>query len=70
MKKSHNLFSNIAFNLAEKNLGKTKDNPSVGCVIVKNSSVISSGCTSLNGRPHAELMLLTKISISKDHTCM
>ncbi len=60
MKKSHNLFSNIAFNLAEKNLGKTKDNPSVGCVIVKNSSVISSGCTSLNGRPHAEFNALNK----------
>lgn len=60
MKKSHSLFSNIAFNLAEKNLGKTKDNPSVGCVVVKNNSVISSGCTSLNGRPHAEFIALNK----------
>ena len=58
--KSHSLFSNIAFNLAEKNLGKTKDNPSVGCVVVKNNSVISSGCTSLNGRPHAEFIALNK----------
>ncbi len=60
MKKSHNLFSNLAFNLAEKNLGKTKDNPSVGCVVVKNNVVISSGYTSLNGRPHAEYNALNK----------
>ena len=38
---------------AERN-GFTGLNPSVGCVVVKNNSVISSGCTSLNGRPHAE----------------
>ena len=54
MKQNHNFFSNLAFNLAESNLGKTKKNPSVGCVIVKNNSVISSGVTSINGRPHAE----------------
>ena len=29
-------------------------NPTVGCVIVKNKSVISSGVTSVSGRPHAE----------------
>ena len=54
MKQNHNFFSNLAFNLAESNLGKTKKNPSVGCVIVKNNSVVSSGVTSINGRPHAE----------------
>ena len=48
MKINHNLYSNLAFNLAEKNLGKTNKNPSVGCVIVKNNSVISSGTTSYN----------------------
>ena len=35
MKTSHNFFFNLAFNLAENNLGKTKTNPSVGCVVVK-----------------------------------
>ena len=39
---------------AQKNLGNTDENPSVGCVITKNNSVISVGCTSINGRPHAE----------------
>jgi len=50
----HKFFLSLAFNLAEKNLGKTRNNPSVGCVIVKNNSVLSSGVTSINGRPHAE----------------
>ena len=38
MKINHNYFSNLAFNLAERNLGKTGLNPSVGCVVVKNNS--------------------------------
>lgn len=60
MKINHNNFLNIAFNLAKINLGKTKSNPSVGCVVVKNDSVISSGYTSRNGRPHAEVNALNK----------
>jgi len=60
MKTNHNFFSNLAFDLAEKNLGKTKTNPSVGCVVVKNNSVISSAVTSINGRPHAEYNALNK----------
>ncbi len=54
MKINHNNYLKLAFNLAQKNLGKTSSNPSVGCVVVKNDSVIASGCTSLKGRPHAE----------------
>ena len=60
MSQNHNFFSNLAFNIAERNLGKTNKNPSVGCVIVKNNSVISSGVTSINGRPHAEYNALSK----------
>tara|TARA_X000001036_G_scaffold6054_1_gene5462 strand:- start:1520 stop:2590 length:1071 start_codon:yes stop_codon:yes gene_type:complete len=58
MKRNHNNFLKIAFDIAKINLGKTKLNPSVGCVIVKNNSVISSGYTSINGRPHAEFNAL------------
>ena len=47
-------YTKLAFQQAEINLGSTKSNPSVGCVIVKDNSVISSGHTSRNGRPHAE----------------
>jgi diaminohydroxyphosphoribosylaminopyrimidine deaminase/5-amino-6-(5-phosphoribosylamino)uracil reductase len=55
---NHNFYLNLAFNQAEKNLGKTKFNPSVGCVVVKNNSVVSTGVTSINGRPHAEFNAL------------
>ena len=58
MKTNHNNFLRLAFDLAKINLGKTGLNPSVGCVVVKNNSVISSGYTSLNGRPHAEFNAL------------
>ena len=44
----------LALQQAHKSLGNTKENPAVGCVIVKNNHVISSGFTSINGRPHAE----------------
>ena len=58
MKKNHNNFLKLAFNIAKVNLGKTSLNPSVGCVVVKDNCVISSGYTSLNGRPHAEFNAL------------
>ena len=66
MKQNHNFFSNLAFNIAESNVGKTNKNPSVGCVIVKNNSVISTGVTSINGRPHAEYNALSKNLNFKD----
>ncbi len=44
----------LALKQANFTLGNTKDNPSVGCVIVKNNNVIGAGFTSINGRPHAE----------------
>ena len=50
----------LAFELAKINLGSTKENPSVGCVVEKDGSIISSGYTSLKGRPHAEYNALNK----------
>ena len=47
-------FMNLALMQATKNLGNTKTNPSVGCVIVKNDIIIGAGSTGFNGRPHAE----------------
>jgi diaminohydroxyphosphoribosylaminopyrimidine deaminase/5-amino-6-(5-phosphoribosylamino)uracil reductase len=44
----------LAYQQAEINLGSTGSNPSVGAVVVKNNAIISSGYTSLSGRPHAE----------------
>jgi diaminohydroxyphosphoribosylaminopyrimidine deaminase / 5-amino-6-(5-phosphoribosylamino)uracil reductase len=60
MTTNHNQYLDLAFKIAEKNLGKTKLNPSVGVIIVKNNTVISSGVTSVNGRPHAEFNALQK----------
>jgi len=56
----NSLFLKLAFYQAEINLGSTLLNPSVGCIIVKNNSVVSSGRTCLNGRPHAEANALKK----------
>tara|TARA_B100000029_G_C17477359_1_gene924267 strand:+ start:71 stop:1129 length:1059 start_codon:yes stop_codon:yes gene_type:complete len=50
---------NLAFLQASKNLGNTKRNPSVGCVIVKKGCVVSASCTGINGRPHAENLALS-----------
>ena len=56
----------LAFELAKINLGSTRENPSVGCVVEKEGSIISSGYTSINGRPHAEFNALNKDINFKD----
>ena len=47
-------YMRLALYLAQSHKGLTGENPSVGCVIVKNDKIISIGKTGLNGRPHAE----------------
>ena len=57
----------LAFQQAMINNGNTKENPSVGCVVVKNNSVLSAACTNIGGRPHAEVNAITKLkSTQKD----
>ena len=53
-KKNHIYFMKLAILQASKNLGNTKENPSVGCVIAKNNLLVGAGSTAVNGRPHAE----------------
>ena len=65
MTTNHKYYLDLAFKIAETNLGKTKLNPSVGTVIVKDNTVISSGVTSYNGRPHAEYNALQSKKNSK-----
>ncbi len=48
------LWMRRAIELAAKNVGLTGDNPSVGCVIVKDGVVVGEGVTAPCGRPHAE----------------
>ena len=47
-------YMSLALSLASERYGRTGENPSVGCVIVKNDEIISIGQTGHNGRPHAE----------------
>ena len=47
-------YMRLAINLARARNGLTGENPSVGCVLVKNDKIISIGQTGLKGRPHAE----------------
>ncbi len=58
-------YMNLAFLNAKKIIGNTGTNPAVGCIIVKNGCVISSGHTSFKGRPHAEANALKKGSKTK-----
>jgi diaminohydroxyphosphoribosylaminopyrimidine deaminase/5-amino-6-(5-phosphoribosylamino)uracil reductase len=43
-----------AIELARARLGRTGENPSVGCVIVQGDLVIAEAATAEGGRPHAE----------------
>lgn len=47
-----------ALHIAERGLGVTFPNPSVGCVLVKGDVVIGRGVTAKGGRPHAEVQAL------------
>ena len=51
-------YMRLAINLARARNGLTGNNPSVGCVLVKNNKIISIGQTGINGRPHAEINAL------------
>ena len=62
---NHIFFMKLAFLQARRNLGNTKENPSVGCIITNNKHVVSADCTALNGRPHAEYIAIK--SIKKKH---
>lgn len=47
-----------AINMARRGIGRTAENPSVGCVIVKNGSVVARARTADGGRPHAEALAI------------
>jgi len=49
-----------ALALAERGLGDTWPNPSVGCVLVKDGVVVGRGTTHSGGRPHAETVALER----------
>ena len=49
-----------AIALAERGVGRTGNNPSVGCVIVQNDIIVGRGWTQDGGRPHAEASALAQ----------
>ncbi|GIK47420.1 MAG: bifunctional diaminohydroxyphosphoribosylaminopyrimidine deaminase/5-amino-6-(5-phosphoribosylamino)uracil reductase RibD [Hyphomonadaceae bacterium] len=49
-----------ALALAAPGVGRTGDNPSVGCVIVRDGMVVGEGATAPGGRPHAEDVALAR----------
>jgi pyrimidine deaminase RibD-like protein len=51
---SDDAFMRHALALAAPGVGRTGDNPSVGCVIVKDGAIVGKGATADGGRPHAE----------------
>lgn len=53
-------FMRIALALAERHLGRTWPNPSVGCVIVRAGRIVGRGWTQPGGRPHAETEALAR----------
>lgn len=54
-------FMRRALAVAARNVGATGDNPSVGCVLVKDSMVLAEAATAPGGRPHAEEQALAGV---------
>ena len=52
--KIHEKFMKKCLDLAMLGLNKTKTNPLVGCVIVHNENIVSTGYLNRFGGPHAE----------------
>ncbi len=53
-------FIELAVRLAERGLGQTWPNPTVGCIIVKENKIIGRGVTGGEGTPHAEIIALER----------
>ncbi len=58
--KADQAYMRAAINLAQRGLGQTWPNPSVGCVIVLDDIVVGRGWTQQGGRPHAETVALVQ----------
>lgn len=53
-------FLQHAVRLGLRHQGRTAENPSVGCVLVKNGAVLATAVTAPGGRPHAETQALAQ----------
>lgn len=50
----------LALSLGRRGHGRTWPNPAVGCLIVKDGSIVGRGWTAAGGRPHAEPQALAR----------
>lgn len=53
-------FMERALALAAPGVGRTGENPSVGCVLVRDNMIVGEGATAPGGRPHAEHVALAR----------
>ncbi len=53
-------FMQEAIRLGLLHLGQTSTNPSVGCVVVRDGTIVGRGTTAVGGRPHAEPQALAE----------
>lgn len=60
--KNHQYWMAKAINLAKKGLFTTRENPRVGCVIVKNGELIGQGFHAYAGEAHAEINAINSMS--------
>ncbi len=57
----HETYMKRCLYLAEKGIGTTRPNPSVGCVIVWNDTIIGEGYTQPYGGSHAEVVAIRSV---------
>jgi diaminohydroxyphosphoribosylaminopyrimidine deaminase/5-amino-6-(5-phosphoribosylamino)uracil reductase len=57
-------YMRAALALARRNLGAVWPNPSVGCVLVRDGTVVGRGWTRISGRPHAETEALMRAGVA------
>src|SRR5487761_1477092 len=53
-------FMALALALGRRGLGRTRQNPAVGAVLVKDGVIVGRGWTQAGGRPHAEIEALRR----------
>ena len=61
IKSTHNFYMSRCIEVAKKGIGKTYPNPSVGCLIVNEGTVISEAFSSEYGENHAEVNAINKV---------
>ena len=68
--KKDKTYMKLALRLASARHGHTGENPSVGCVIVKDNEIISIGQTGYGGRPHAEYNAIKNSNVNLEGSKM